>query len=346
MKWFDSAHHRPTISPARLRGLVQRFRGRRVAVVGDYMLDRFIRGSVSRISPEAPVPVVQVNQPETSHLGGAGNVVANLAALGARPAAFGVMGRDDAGAAIRRELRRLRADASGLLADPARPTTLKIRIIAEHQHVVRADWEAAGPLATRMEAALLRHLRAAAPRLDAVVLSDYDKGVLTDTLLAELLALCGQHRLPVFVDLKVPRPLDPGVRLVLLNQRRAEELSGRRIADEKSLELVGRHLMTRFPCQTLVITRGGQGMAVLERGAENSAPLRVLAVRTKPWEVFDVTGAGDTVLATLTLATLAGATAREAATLANTAAGVVVGKLGTAVCTARELQQSLSSGRR
>jgi D-beta-D-heptose 7-phosphate kinase/D-beta-D-heptose 1-phosphate adenosyltransferase len=286
------------------------------------------------------VPVVQVNQPETAHLGGAGNVVANLAALGARPAAFGVAGRDEAGVALRRELRRLRVDADGLLTDSTRPTTLKTRIIAEHQHVVRADWEAAGPLGAQLEAQLLRRLRAAAPRLDAVVLSDYDKGVLSDTLLAALLEMCHLHRLPVFIDLKTARRLDPGVRLLLLNQRRAEELSGRRITDEKSLELVGRHLMARFPCQTLVITRGAQGMAVREKNTEHFE-----AVRTRPWEVFDVTGAGDTVLAALTLALVAGATPRQAATLANTAAGVVVGKLGTAVCTAAELQQTLASAR-
>ena len=325
-----------TVSPARLLALVRRFRGRRVAVVGDYMLDRFIRGSVTRVSPEAPVPVVQVNRPETAHLGGAGNVVANLAALGARPAAFGVAGKDEAGATIRRELRRLRAEASGLLADASRPTTLKTRIIAEHQHVVRADWEATGPLGAALEAQLLRRLRAAAPRLHAVVLSDYDKGVLSDTLLAELLALCGRYGLPVFIDLKVPRALDPGVRLVLLNQRRAEELAERRITDEKTLELVGRHLMARFPCQTLVITRGAQGMAVREKNTEHFE-----AVHTRPWEVFDVTGAGDTVLATLTLALVAGASPREAAMLANTAAGVVVSKLGTATCAAGEILKSL-----
>jgi len=327
---------KPTPSPKKLQSLVRRFRRRRVAVVGDYMLDRFIRGSVTRVSPEAPVPVVQVNQPESAHLGGAGNVVANLAALGARPAAFGVAGKDEAGAAVRRELRRLRAEASGLLAASGRPTTQKTRIIAEHQHVVRADWEATGPLGAALEAQLLRRLRAAAPQLDAVVLSDYDKGVLSETLLAEVLALSRQRRLPVFIDLKVPRELDPGVRLVLLNQRRAEELAGRRITDEKSLDLVGRHLMARFPCQTLVITRGAQGMAVREKDTEHFE-----AVRTRPWEVFDVTGAGDTVLATLTLALVAGASPREAATLANIAAGVVVGKLGTAACAARELLEHL-----
>jgi D-beta-D-heptose 7-phosphate kinase/D-beta-D-heptose 1-phosphate adenosyltransferase len=140
----------------------------------------------------------------------------------------------------------------------------------------------------------------------------------------------------VFIDLKKPRRLEPGVALVLLNQRRAEELSGRAITGDKALELVGRHLMARFPCATLVITRGAQGMAVREKKTEHFA-----AMRTRPWEVFDVTGAGDTVMATLALATVAGATPRQAAALANAAAGVVVGKLGTAVCTPAELLAGL-----
>ena len=332
------------LSPTRLRLLVRRFRGRRVAVVGDFMLDHFIRGSVSRISPEAPVPVVEVNEPETLHLGGAGNVVANLAGLGARPAVFGVVGRDAAGDSIRAELRGLRAAAAGLLRDSSRPTTVKTRIIADHQHVVRADWEATHPLHARVEQQLLSAFWRAAPRLDAVVLSDYDKGVLTETLLAELLATCAARKLPVFVDLKKARRFEPAVRLILLNQRRAEELAGRKITDDRSLELVGGHLMARFPCSTLIITRGAQGMVVFEKvpGAANAE--RIAAVRTRPWEVFDVTGAGDTVLSTLTLALVAGATGQEAATLANAAAGVVVSKLGTAVCTPEELLASLKRG--
>ncbi|HXE75866.1 MAG TPA: PfkB family carbohydrate kinase [Candidatus Xenobia bacterium] len=326
-------------SVARLRSLVRRFRGRRLAVVGDLMLDRFIRGRVARISPEAPVPVVEVNQPETQHLGGAGNVAANLAALGARPVAFGVVGRDEAGRALVRELSRRRIGAAGVVTDSARPTTVKTRIIAEHQHVVRADWEKAAPLPAAHERRLLAAFSRWARRLDGVILSDYDKGVLTESLLGGLLRVCREHKLPVFVDLKVPRPLAADVALVLVNQRRAEEISARPIQSERSLQRVGRELMARFPCSTLVITRGAQGMVVLERGRS----LRVAAVRTRPWEVFDVTGAGDTVMATLALATVAGASAQEAAALANAAAGVVVGKLGTAVVTPQELLDGLTS---
>ncbi len=325
------------ISAKRLRTLVRRFRGLRVGVAGDIMLDRFIRGRVRRVSPEAPVPVVEVNQPETVHLGGAGNVVANLAALGARPVVFGVVGRDSAGQAIQAELRRLQAAPNGLLRDGTRPSTVKTRVIADHQHVVRADWESAQPLSSRLEQQLLRAFLRTAPRLDAVVLSDYDKGVLTETVLAELLAVCAARELPVFMDLKRPRSFETGVRLVLVNQRRAEEIAGRAIEDGTSLEVVGRHLMARFPCRTLIVTRGAQGMVVFEQ----DDAVRFAAVRTRPWEVFDVTGAGDTVLSALTLALVAGGSPQEAATLANAAAGVVVGKLGTAVCTPPELIAAL-----
>lgn len=329
-------------SPTRLRLLVRRFRNRRIAVVGDLMLDRFIRGTVCRISPEAPVPVVQVDQRETLHLGGAGNVAANLAALGARPVVFGVVGNDPDGRFVCRELARLPAAARGVLRDAGRPTTVKTRIIADHQHVVRADWEDSHGLDPRLQRRLLRLFRQQASRLDAVVLSDYDKGVLTESLLDALLQTCKQKGLPVFVDLKRPRRLEPGVTLVLANQRRAEQISGRTISDEKSLRLVGRHLMARFPCSILIITQGPQGMGVFEKSNTH----RFAPVRTRPWEVFDVTGAGDTVMATLTLALVSGASPQEAATLANLAAGVVVGKLGTAVCTPEEILANLKPNRR
>lgn len=329
-----------TPSPARLRALVRRFRNKRLAVVGDLMLDRFIRGRVARISPEAPVPVVEVNQPETQHLGGAGNVAANLAALGARPAVFGVVGRDEAARALRRELGRCRIAAGGVVTDPARPTTVKTRIIAEHQHVVRADWEQTAPLPRALERRLLSAFRRAAPRLDAVILSDYDKGVLTEALTAELLELCQARRLPVFVDLKVARRIDSRVELVLVSQHRAEEIANCKIDTDKTLQLVGRHLMARFPCSTLVITRGAKGMVVFEKTAAHIA-----AIRRPPIELFDVTGAGDTVMSALSLARTCGATPVEAAIIANAAGWVVVGKLGTEVVKPKELLASLAGNR-
>ncbi|MFQ5724275.1 MAG: bifunctional heptose 7-phosphate kinase/heptose 1-phosphate adenyltransferase [Terriglobia bacterium] len=324
-------------SSSRLPILVRRFRGRRLGVVGDLMLDHFIRGSVTRTSPEAPVPVVRVNQPETFHLGGAGNVAANLAALGARPAVFAVVGQDPAGNILRRALGRWGAGRNGVVRLPGRPTTVKTRIIADHQHVVRTDWEDSSPLPASVERRLLDAFQRQAGRLEGVVLSDYDKGVITETFLAELLRVCAARDLPVFLDLKKARRLEGELALLLVNQQRAEEVAGVAIRDDKTLQLVGRHLMARFPCSTLVITRGAQGMVVFEKGDTRS----FASVRTRPWEVFDVTGAGDTVMAALALARVSGATPREAAVLANAAAGAVVGKLGTAVCTPPELLANL-----
>jgi D-beta-D-heptose 7-phosphate kinase/D-beta-D-heptose 1-phosphate adenosyltransferase len=327
--------------------LLRRFRGRRIGVVGDFMLDRFIRGSVARISPEAPVPLVRVAPDgEDARLGGAGNVVANLAALGARPLALGVVGADASGRLLRRKLHQIAGAKDALVVVRKRVTTVKTRIIALHHHVVRVDWEDTEPLPEREQARLASRVRRALPGLDALVLSDYDKGVLTDTLLEEIVGSARRAGVPVFVDLKVDRRLEPGVRLVQVSKQRAEEMAGTRIRSAKALELVGRHLLARYSCEALVLTLGSEGMRVFER-ASRASPAKgrasLTADRTKPWEVFDVTGAGDTVMATLTLAVVAGARVLEAARLANAAAGVVVGKLGTAVCTAEELRAALSN---
>ncbi len=336
--------------------LLRRFRGRRIGVVGDFMLDRFIRGSVARISPEAPVPLVRVAPDgEDARLGGAGNVVANLAALGARPLALGVVGADESGRLLRRKLHQVAGAKDALVVVRKRVTTVKTRIVALHHHVVRVDWEDTEALPEREQARLASRVRRALPGLDALVLSDYDKGVLTDTLLEGIVGSARRAGVPVFVDLKVDRRLEPGVRLVQVSKQRAEEMAGTRIRSAKALELMGRHLLARYPCEALVLTLGSEGMRVFERasraGSANatkggaSPPRRasLAADRTKPWEVFDVTGAGDTVMATLTLAVVAGARVLEAAWLANAAAGVVVGKLGTAVCTAEELRAALSN---
>ena len=323
---------------SRLRALARRFAGRRVGVLGDFMLDRFVRGRVTRISPEAPVPLVRVDPDgEEVRLGGAGNVVRNLAALGARPLAAGVVGADDTGRLLRQELKRVKGAADFLAVVRGRQTTLKTRIIAQHHHVVRVDWEETDPLPPRILAALAKAVRRALPRLDALVLSDYDKGVLNDDFLDELLVAANRSGVPVFLDLKIERQLSREIRLLQINKQRAEEITGRQIASGKDLALVGQALQARFPCEILALTLGSEGMRVFERDGQTY----LAAVRDKPWEIFDVTGAGDTVLSALTLAITAGASASEAAELANTAAGVVVGKLGTAVCTRQELLDEL-----
>ncbi len=326
------------------------------------MLDRFIRGRVARISPEAPVPVVEVNQPETQHLGGAGNVAANLAALGARATAFGVVGRDEAGRVLRRELSRNRIGAAGIVTDPGRPTTVKMRIIAvqadwentsalpvPHQHIVRADWESAAALSQSVQRRLLTGFKQLVSRLDGVVISDYDKGVVTEGLVNELLRECRKHDLPVFLDLKVPRSFDSGLTLVLVNQWRAERIVGQRIEGESSLLAVAEHIVRLLQCSVLVITRGAKGMVVFEHGetiGKGRSSLHIDAVYRRPLDLFDRTGAGDTVLSVLSLAMVSGATPIQAATIATSAGSIVVNKWGTAVVTPQELLESLTGKRR
>ena len=323
------------LSPARARALVSALRGRRVLVVGDVMLDEFLWGRVSRISPEAPVPVVQVER-ESFHVGGAGNVAANVRALGGETALVGVVGRDAAGARVRDAVVAA-GIAPRLVTHPERPTTVKTRIVAHHQQVVRADREDAGDVAGRPGAALLAALDEELPRCGALVVSDYQKGVVTAALLRRLLPLARRHRVPVLVDPKVKHfALYRRVTLVTPNQLETEQATGVRLVGDRAVDRAGRAILRSLACRAALVTRGEHGMSLYERGR---APLHVEAAAR---EVFDVTGAGDTVIATIALAVAAGASLAEAAVLANAAAGVVVGKLGTAQATPAELLDAVA----
>jgi D-glycero-beta-D-manno-heptose-7-phosphate kinase len=319
----------------RARALVSAMRGRRVLVVGDVMLDEFLWGRVSRISPEAPVPVVRVER-ESFHVGGAGNVAANLRGLGGEAVLVGVLGTDAAGSRVREAV-----EAAGvvprLVSASGRPTTVKTRIVAHHQQVVRADREDETEVGGAVAAAVLRAVREELPRCGAIVVSDYQKGVVTAALLRTLLPLARRRRVPVLVDPKV-RHLARyrGATLVTPNQLEAEEATGSRIVDERSATKAGLAILRLLRCRAVLVTRGEHGMSLFERGRP---PLYVPATAR---EVFDVTGAGDTVIATIALAAAAGATLAEAAVLANAAAGIVVGKLGTAHASAEELLAGLS----
>jgi D-beta-D-heptose 7-phosphate kinase/D-beta-D-heptose 1-phosphate adenosyltransferase len=313
-------------------------RGRRVLVVGDVMLDEFLWGRVSRISPEAPVPVVQVEH-ESFHVGGAGNVAANVRSLGGEAVLAGVLGEDAAGARVRSAVARGGIEPR-LVADGARPTTVKTRIVAHHQQVVRADREDAADVDGAVAAAVAGAVREELPRCGAVVVSDYQKGVVTPELLGEVLPLARRRRVPVLVDPKVRHfALYRGVALVTPNQLEAEQATGVRIADDRSAEAAGRAILRALRCRAVLVTRGESGMSLVER---SRPPLHVEAAAR---EVFDVTGAGDTVIATIALAVAAGATLAEAAVLANAAAGVAVGKLGTAQVTSGELLSALGETR-
>ena len=340
-----------TIDSRKLRRFAKALRGRRIGVAGDFMLDRYVWGSASRLSPEAPVPVVDfVN--EIQVLGGAGNVAANLVALGASVFPFGVVGDDQEGRAIHSCLEASGMAAKGVAADASRVTTLKTRIVAQHHQIVRVDRERREPLSGTLEDRLARAIKAALPRLDALVLSDYDKGVVTDSLADRVLMECHRRGVPVLVKPKWSRQFSyQGASLIVCNAKEAGFFVTRSLEDDELVEQAGRALLAHFGCSAVIITRGSEGLNVFEdtspKGFHVSATSSEISYArvgqagvdrsAHGRQVFDVTGAGDTVLSVLALAIAARVPIREAAVLANAGAGVVVGKLGTSVVTLGEL---------
>jgi D-glycero-beta-D-manno-heptose-7-phosphate kinase len=306
-------------------------RERRVLVLGDVMLDEFVWGRVSRISPEAPVPVVQVTG-QSFHLGGAGNVAACVRALGAEAVLAGVVGRDAAGDRVREGLAASGVSSCLVALGRERPTTVKTRIVAHGQQVVRADREDAADVPVDAETALVEAVRRELPSCGAVVISDYQKGVVTPSLLKRVLPLARRRGVPVLVDPKVRHfRLYRGASVVTPNQLEAEQATGLPLRSLPDVIAAGRRILSLLGCQAVLVTRGEHGMSLFERGRP---PLHV---PTAAREVFDVTGAGDSVIATMALAMAAGATLSEAAVLANCAAGVVVGKVGTAQASPAEV---------
>ena len=306
-------------------------RERRVLVLGDVMLDEFWWGRVSRISPEAPVPVVQVTG-QSFHLGGAGNVAASVRSLGAGAVLAGVVGKDAAGQSVREALAAAGVDSRLVEVGRDRPTTVKTRIVAHGQQVVRADREDAADVPARAETALVESVRRELPSCGALVISDYQKGVVTASLLKRVLPLAKRHGVPVLVDPKVRHfRLYRGATVVTPNQLETEQATGLRLRSPAEVVAAGRRILSLLGCRAVLVTRGEHGMSLFERGRP---PLHV---PTAAREVFDVTGAGDSVIATMALALAAGATLPEAAVLANCAAGVVVGKVGTAQASPAEV---------
>ncbi|MBA3714811.1 MAG: D-glycero-beta-D-manno-heptose-7-phosphate kinase [Pyrinomonadaceae bacterium] len=311
-------------------------RDRTVVVFGDVMLDEFVWGDVTRISPEAPVPVVDVRR-ESVRLGGAANVLANLIALGGRGVVCGVIGDDFAGERIRQELRGAGAlDADGsLVVDAGRPSTVKTRIIAHSQLVVRADRERRTPVDAAIEARIIEVLRRALSAADAFVVSDYDKGAVTPRILSEVLPLAHEAGIPALIDPKI-RNFDAyrPATLVTPNHHEALRLTNTDDDTDDGMAHAARQIRARLGCGSVLITRGERGMVIVEGDNEP------VYVGTAAREVYDVTGAGDTVIATLAAALAAGATLTESAMLANHSAGIVVGKVGTATASADELIDS------
>jgi D-beta-D-heptose 7-phosphate kinase/D-beta-D-heptose 1-phosphate adenosyltransferase len=326
------------MAPERARELVSAFERVRLAVVGDVILDRYVWGSVDRISPEAPVPVVRVTR-ESIMLGGAGNVARNARSLGGSVDLVAAAGADDAAGEITRLLADWKIDASGLVVDAKRPTTVKTRVIARAQQVVRFDRESESPLGEGVAQQLLDVVRARGPNLDGAILQDYGKGLFTAEIIDDMLDIFAEYGVPVFVDPKTEHwDRFKGAALVKPNLREAESFTGMRVTSEADLVQLGRELLARTGAAAVAITRGEAGMSLFTSDGA------VEHVATRSRAVADVAGAGDTSIATLALARLAGASWIEAALLANAAAGVVVTVPGTATLTPAELLEALGAG--
>jgi D-beta-D-heptose 7-phosphate kinase/D-beta-D-heptose 1-phosphate adenosyltransferase len=306
-------------------------RGRRIAVVGDLMLDEWLWGRVSRISPEAPVPVVEV-QDHSYTLGGAGNVANNLAALGAKVSVVGVVGDDEAGTRVLGMLRQLHADTAGVLRVSRRPTTQKTRIVAHNQQVVRADRESTKPLDPASADRLKRAIAKLDGNVDGIVISDYGKGLVTPQVVGAMRSF--REKTLIAGDPK-PQNLDAFVDIdcIAPNASEAEAASGIVVRGDGDLGRAAAELLRRTRCRYVLITRGEHGMTLF---SEKRKPFTVPAVAR---QVYDVSGAGDTVISTLTLALSIGAPIEDAVMLASLAAGVVVEKLGTATATPDEIRR-------
>lgn len=326
----------PPTRASTLDGLLERFPRARVLVVGDVMLDEFVWGKVSRISPEAPVPVVWV-QRESAMPGGAANVANNIRALGGQVTVVGIVGDDAWGSRLRQELTGRRIDVQGLVTTK-RPTTVKTRVIAHHQQVVRVDREHPEPLPAGVTEQLIKTMTRLVDDIDAVVIEDYGKGVITQPLLEAVVPAARKRGKVVTVDPKEEHvELYRGVTALTPNRAEAGGAVGRSLDTEADVQRAGRELLRRLSCEGVLITLGEEGMCLFERAG------RAVRIPTVAREVFDVAGAGDTVIAAFTLALASGGSMEQAARLANQAAGIVVGKLGVAVATPSELRASLNS---
>jgi rfaE bifunctional protein kinase chain/domain len=319
----------------RIERLFTRFGRVTILVVGDLMLDRFVWGSVSRISPEAPVPVVEVTS-QSDMPGGAANVVKNLCVLGTKACVCGVIGKDYIGRALTDKLTHNSIHLGGLIVDRRRATTLKTRIIAHSQQVVRVDTEDKAEVGGRLIARLLAYVKSIIGNIDAIIIEDYGKGMITQQLVSGLIALGTQHGKIIAVDPKKGRAMDyQGCTVITPNREEALWMAGAGSGEAYNINAVGSQLLTRWSCEGLLITLGEQGMILFQAGK------RSLTIPTTAREVYDVSGAGDTVISSFTAALAAGADMKEAALVANYAAGVVVGKVGTGTASRREILEAL-----
>ena len=320
-----------TIDFNKIKDKIGDFKDAKVLVIGDLILDEFLWGDVSRISPEAPVPVVWVKK-ESFMPGGASNVANNLSALGASVYLAGIVGDDEHGAILKGELEQKGVNVAGIITDDSRPTILKTRVVAQHQQVVRIDKEHVDPLDPAIVNKLIRYIESIMEEVDAVIIEDYGKGVITSALLSKVVPSAKKHNKIISVDPKEEHfKYYRGISVITPNNHEASRAVGFEIKDDATLVKAGQALLKKLNCRIALITLGENGMAVFQK----SKPMK--HIPTVAQEVFDVSGAGDTVIASYTLSLAVGADPIMAAHIANCAAGIVVGKVGIAVVTPDEL---------
>ena len=311
-----------TFDERRLNELIANFRGKRIAVVGDLMIDRYYWGIVQRISPEAPVPVVEIES-ESVRFGGAANVASNIQSLGGVPIIVGMIGNDHPGAMFMDMLKERGLDPSGIVVDGSRPTTIKTRVIAHDQHVVRIDNESKAECAEHLRARIIDGVRYNIRSLDAIIIEDYNKGVVTRDVIHEVITVAQKYSKIVTVDPKFNNFFEyKNVTVFKPNRRETEEVLGGRLRTTEDIERAGKKLLELLAAQNVLLTRGEDGMSLFESNGD------VTHLATAANHVQDVSGAGDTVISTLTMALASGAPPREACALANFAGGVVVGEVG------------------
>jgi D-beta-D-heptose 7-phosphate kinase/D-beta-D-heptose 1-phosphate adenosyltransferase len=312
--------------------IIRGFKDRNILVIGDIILDHYIWGRVSRISPEAPVPVVEVTREEFL-LGGAANVAHNIVALGGRASVIGINGQDVAGEALINILRQRGVNCDGIFTEN-RPTTVKTRVIAHNQQVVRFDREDKKYVDGKILKGILEYINSELFKYDAVIVSDYQKGMISQELIKDIVKKTKPKGMFIAVDPKVGHfDFYKGVSLITPNVMEASSGSQIDIRDDKTLLRAGKGLMKKLSCKAVLITRGEQGMSLFEKN-------KITHIPTVARKVYDVTGAGDTVISAFTLAHVSGATREEAAVIANHAAGIVVAEVGTAVATPEQLLKS------
>lgn len=331
------------MSSPSLPSLVSRMADRRVLVVGDIMLDRFVRGSVSRISSEGPIPILVAKQ-ENCMLGGAGNTLANLCGLGVKASIITLIGQDEAGERVKGLVASSGTGTDGLIIDPLKPTTIKTRFLSGHQQLFRVDYEVVSALTPSLEDKILENLTRMLPNQEAVILSDYGYHLLSDKIIRTAIDLANKHRIPILAD---PRGVDfekyRGMTVITPNRKELSVACQNAPTDsDADVIAAATRLIETCGVEAVVATRSQDGMSIIARNKKTGNMDSPVHLRTHVREVFDVSGAGDTVIATIAAGLAAGASLVEAASLANIAGGIVVGKVGTAAIRAKELTEALS----